>query len=143
MKIIKVGEHNANILTRIHEECFKRHWSEEDFRKFLQNKCNVVLMMVREEGETLIPMGFILYQQIDKGGDAEVITICTREKYRRHGVAKTLIRSIKSDRLFLEVNENNVYAVNMYKKLGFMVDKVRNKYYNKTDNALLMTKDKR
>ena len=41
--------------------------------------------------------------------------------------------------LTLEVNEKNIPAQNLYKKYGFNVLGTRKKYYNNTDNAIIMT----
>ena len=40
----------------------------------------------------------------------------------------------------LEVNENNLDAIKLYEKFGFEKLGIRKKYYNNTDNALIMTK---
>lgn len=40
----------------------------------------------------------------------------------------------------LEVNINNIPAINLYKKYGFEKVGVRKKYYNNLEDALIMTK---
>ena len=40
----------------------------------------------------------------------------------------------------LEVNENNLPAINLYQKYGFQQVGLRKKYYHNTDDAILMTK---
>ena len=39
----------------------------------------------------------------------------------------------------LEVNENNTSAIALYKKYNFKQVGLRKKYYNNTDNAILMS----
>ena len=41
----------------------------------------------------------------------------------------------------LEVNVNNNIAINLYKKYGFKEVGIRPKYYNNTDDAIIMTKE--
>ena len=40
----------------------------------------------------------------------------------------------------LEVNENNLPAINLYSKFLFKKLGIRKKYYNNKDNAIIMTK---
>ena len=40
----------------------------------------------------------------------------------------------------LEVRESNISAIKLYKKFGFEVCGLRKKYYNNTENAILMKK---
>ena len=39
----------------------------------------------------------------------------------------------------MEVNQNNIPAINLYKKYGFNILGTRKKYYNNTDDAIIMT----
>ena len=39
----------------------------------------------------------------------------------------------------LEVNEHNTFAINLYKKYNFKENKIKKKYYNNIDSALIMT----
>ena len=39
----------------------------------------------------------------------------------------------------LEVNVNNIPAINLYKKYNFKEVGIRKKYYNNTDDAIIMT----
>ena len=40
----------------------------------------------------------------------------------------------------LEVNSNNIPAQKLYENFGFKIVGIRKKYYNNTDNAIIMTK---
>lgn len=72
--------------------------------------------------------------------EAEIISVYTKEKYQNLGLATSLIESLKQKycNIFLEVNENNIKAYNLYIKLGFIVYGNRPKYYNNKDMAILM-----
>lgn len=72
--------------------------------------------------------------------EAEIISIFVKEKFRRQGLATKLINELKQKAkvIYLEVNENNSKAYNLYRKLGFVVYHQRLKYYDNKDTALLM-----
>ncbi len=72
-----------------------------------------------------------------------ILHIYINKKYRNQNKALLLIDYILSDTdietIILEVNVNNIPAINLYKKLGFKIINTRKKYYNGTD-AYIMEK---
>lgn len=76
----------------------------------------------------------------------EIIDIYTNSEYRRNNIAFSLINEIEKDynivNITLEVNINNMNAINLYKKVGFKTASIRKGYYNGVD-ALLMIKEVR
>lgn len=92
------------------------------------------------------PAGFITYSvNIDT---ADLQDLFVAENYRRKGVAYALIASFIKDaksrgvkKLFLEVRESNTPAITLYKKAGFDLISVRNKYYSDGENALVLVKE--
>lgn len=97
--------------------------------------------------ESNIFIGFIVYSIIYER--AEVIDIIIDPNYRKKGYANKLlsytieeIKEKKCDNITLEVNENNLSAINLYKKQGFNICAVRKNYYNNQD-GYLMKKDLR
>ena len=92
-------------------------------------------------------IGFLVYSIIYER--AEIIDIIVAPTYRRKGYADKLLRytieEVKKngcDNITLEVNENNLFAINLYKKYGFETCAMRKNYYN-NDNGYLMKKDLR
>ncbi len=88
-------------------------------------------------------IGFIhlnkLYENMD------IVNIVVNPEYRKQGIGTKLLDY--SVRLFddiktilLEVNENNVGAIEFYKKFNFEIINVRNNYYG-SDAALIMKRD--
>lgn len=78
---------------------------------------------------------------------AEVYNIVVGLEYRRMGYGKLILQhiianaqAIGASEMFLEVNENNLPAINLYKLFGFSQISIRKNYY-KTGNALIMKKD--
>ncbi len=93
------------------------------------------------EKELLV--GFIhinkMYETID------IINIVVDEKYRRKGIATSLITYILNnftdvEKIMLEVNEHNEKAINLYLKNGFKEINRRPKYYG-SDTAIIMERD--
>lgn len=72
-----------------------------------------------------------------------ILHIYINKKYRNQNKALLLIDYILSDTdietIILEVNVNNIPAINLYKKLGFKIINTRKKYYNGID-AYIMEK---
>lgn len=88
-------------------------------------------------------VGFIhvnkLYETMD------VVNIVINPNYRNKGIATSLLDySINYfddiNLVMLEVNENNVAAISLYKKSNFIVINKRNNYYG-SDAALIMKRD--
>jgi ribosomal-protein-alanine N-acetyltransferase len=85
-------------------------------------------------------------------GEAEILTLATIPKVRRKGLASLLLeaaiqeakaRGVRS--FFLEVDENNRFALNLYAKFGFRTVGKRPGYYpskhGAAANALILRRD--
>lgn len=79
--------------------------------------------------------------------EANIMNIVTRVDRRNLGIASSLLSKLinlaqdsKCSTLTLEVNENNLVAIHLYEKFGFERIGLRKKYYNNTDNAIIMTR---
>ena len=144
---------DVHTLAEIHKDGFRQCWSDGDFISFLGNEKYFCLVAREENWVTRKLLGFVLVRQIED--EAEIVTIATLSKVRRSGVGRKLmdeaIRWLQYDRvsrLFLEVDENNQPAVNMYNGLRFKQISVRKGYYQghalgagKPSNALVMQRD--
>lgn len=78
--------------------------------------------------------------------EADIMNIVTKKIYRNQGVGNLLLKSLISlskklnlTSLSLEVNENNLTAIHLYKKFGFEILGTRKNYYQ-NQNAIIMTK---
>ena len=75
--------------------------------------------------------------------ETEIMILVTRKDKRNIGIASGLIsyiiRNRDCDKINLEVNGNNTTALNLYKRFGFRQVGLRKKYYNNTDDAVLMS----
>ena len=77
--------------------------------------------------------------------DAEIYTLGVDLSYRRQGLARQLISNLKDfcvlnkiESIFLEVRESNVSAQKLYLSFGFKQIAIRKKYYEDTEDALIM-----
>ena len=78
--------------------------------------------------------------------EANLMNIVTKKQMRHNGFANFLLNELisiskkeKCSTITLEVNENNLSAINLYKKFGFIEVGRRKKYYRNGDTAILMT----
>jgi len=71
----------------------------------------------------------------------EINYIFVIEEYRKQNIAYELIdymiKTNDFENITLEVNVNNTNAINLYKKHGFEIVSIREKYYNGIDGYLM------
>lgn len=74
--------------------------------------------------------------------EAEIINIAIAKTARRCGMGMALLQfqisylaQHKFRKLFLEVRQSNIAAINLYKRLGFMQISKRKNYYKLADNG--------
>ena len=111
-------------------------WNKEEFLNCYKID-NVDTYIAKANNNIL---GFIMYQSTLQ--DIEILNICVDIEHRKKGIGKLLIKHIidvvlqkKDTNIFLEVNVNNIKAIELYKKVGFKIISTRKGYYlNKLTN---------
>lgn len=91
-------------------------------------------------------LGFAgIWKSVD---DVHITDIVVKKTNRNSGVGSKLLEKLISTAISenfkaitLEVNENNLPAINLYLKYGFKNVGFRKKYYDNKYNAIIMTKD--
>lgn len=80
--------------------------------------------------------------------DVDLEGIVVKENFRKRGVATKLlgvlfdkVKDLGKDKIFLEVRESNIVALNFYVKCGFEKISVRKNYYPNGENATVMVKE--
>lgn len=140
--ITEVADEDVPALANIHASCFNHAWSEDDIAITLNVKGTNCLVARQSKKYGNIVRGFLMYRSIGEQG--EILTIAVDPKFRRLGIARSLIenavRRLQSDRVeqfFLEVNDANLSALALYKSLSFKQISIRKGYYrsNNTDNT--------
>ena len=119
--------------------CFDDFWSYNILKSELENS-NSKYIVAKLNGEIVGFAGII--NTLDQ---MEITNIVVKKDMRNQGIGNTLLNELinltiasKINTIFLEVNSNNTYAIKLYEKNGFKQVGLRKKYYNNTDDAILM-----
>ena len=90
-------------------------------------------------------LGVIVFEEIYDRIELDYIIV--NDNYRRRGIASKLMESLINyaqnnsiSNITLEVNENNISAINLYKKYKFDLVSRREKYYKDNDAILMIRK---
>jgi tRNA threonylcarbamoyladenosine biosynthesis protein TsaB len=135
----------APLLARLHAEAFGDGWTASAFEDLLHMPgASAILAIDADE-----PAGFLLARRA--ADEAEIITIATRPRAQRRGVARQLLSRQLEDfagdgvrQAFLEVAASNAAALQLYRGAGFAEAGRRKDYYRRgqgTEDAILMRKD--
>ena len=143
MSEITVGLMTANDVDAVHEietACFKTPWSRESFmHEITENQC-ARYVVVRENGRAIAYAGvwFIL----DEG---HITNIAVHPDKRGQGIGEMVCQAmiqLAADSgmsvMTLEVRRSNEIAQKLYHKLGFIDVGYRKRYYENTEDALIM-----
>jgi len=126
----------------VERESFGSPWPVEMFIEELVNPMSFTLLARDGRGGTL--MGFICCWAVMD--EMHILDIAVRPVYRRKGVAKRMLkeavkRSMKLGiaSVTLEVRSKNTAAIGFYKRVGFVSEGIRHKYYtDPADDAVIM-----
>lgn len=129
--IIEVSKDNISLLD-------KEFISKKNIKKDLENNPFGKVLVYIENEEVV---GYIYYSDIyDR---AEINQIEILEIHRNCGKASKLIEKmleLVEKNITLEVNKNNIPAINLYKKFNFKELALRKGYYNGEDAILMERK---
>ena len=119
---------------------FDNLWNYEIFKEELANN-NSSYLVLRYDNKIVCYGGIKIV--ID---EADVMDIVTKKDMRGNGFARILLNDLinlarkkKCTKVNLEVNSNNTNALHLYETIRFKQVGLRKKYYNNTDDAILMT----
>ncbi len=123
---------------------FRTPWSKESFyREVTDNPC-ARYVVLREDGETVAYAG--VWFVLDEG---HITNIAVRQDRRGMGYGERVTRAMVQlaadsgmNWMTLEVRRSNVAAINLYHKLGFIDVGYRKRYYENTEDALIMALEK-
>lgn len=132
-------------MVSIHQQHFLRGWSREELVQLL-NEPGCFCFVYDGEKQCA---GFILFRLV--ADEAEILTLVIDESQKRKGIATALLECSfhvlaekRAHSLFLEVAEDNSAALQLYEKIGFLVNGRRRGYYPRLGrtraDALLMHK---
>lgn len=140
LKILRAQSEHFDRMYEIHKECFAEaplsqplffEELEHDSRKYF-----VVLI----DGVVQAYAG-----AWDTGEDYSIISVATAKSCQRQGLACKLMERLieeayreKIAALSLEVDVNNKPAIELYRKMGFIITNTRKKYYKNGNDAYIM-----
>lgn len=138
-------------LPAIHAEDFSRPWSAHEFAGLLEQEPVFGFAIWPVGDRKARPAGFVLARLA--AGEAEILTIAVARSQRRRGLGRDLMEAVlralhaeRADALFLEVDETNLPAITLYRRLGFREVARRPGYYEhatgkRRTDALVMRRD--
>ena len=137
--ISKMTLSDFNTLSDILISDFDDFWNENILKSELQNPFSTYIMAKLENKI----VGFA--GMIDTIDQMEITNIVVKKDYRKNGIGNILLNKLislakenKKTEIILEVNENNISAIKLYEKNVFKKCGLRKRYYNNTDNAIIM-----
>ncbi|WP_039001397.1 GNAT family N-acetyltransferase [Falsihalocynthiibacter arcticus] len=122
-------------LAALHARSFTspRPWSADEFASLL---CQKLVFLVT------VPSGFALGRAI--AGEAELLTIAVAPNARRMGAGRTLMDLFENEAIarestesFLEVAEDNLAALSLYRGVGYRESGLRRGYYRSQSGTIL------
>ena len=141
IEIVPMQRQHLNGLVKVEEEAFNSGYARKTFEKEFENKIAIYLVAVNYSEV----VGYIGVWNIC--GAADIIDVAVLKEFRRCGIGSMLLEKMidicKEKAVFeinLEVRVSNLAARELYKKFGFKENGLRKKYYENTEDAVLMTK---
>ncbi len=143
---------DAPAVALLHREDFVRPWSAAEFADLI-DQTPVFGFAARQVGQKGRLAGFVLARLA--AGEAEILSVAVSRANRREGLGRELMEAVmrelhaeRASHLLLEVDETNLAAVGLYRKLGFGQVGRRPGYYAGRDGApatgaLVMRRDLR
>lgn len=141
MQIIDMCPMHLPDILQVERESFSHPWTEAMFQEEMDGKFSVYRVAIVEE-KAVAYMG--MWILADEG---HITNVAVGKAYRRQGIGGALIDDFIAlakekalSLMTLEVRQSNKSAIAMYTGKGFVPVGRRKKYYNNTEDAILMTK---
>jgi ribosomal-protein-alanine N-acetyltransferase len=140
MEVRKMKESDLTQVCIIEQEIFSEPWSEEDFRKSL-NEQNNGYLVASAYG---CIAGYCGYW--GAAPEAYIYNVAVKKEFRRQHIAYRMLerlvedaRAKQIDAITLEVRYSNAPAIGLYQQLGFEQGGIRRDFYVKPrEDALIM-----
>lgn len=138
MEFREIQENELEAVGMIAHKSFDDYSKEDYFKMAHDNNYRFIVSVLENK-----VVGFVIFLRIDD--KIEIIKIATDPIFRRRGIASGLLNFVKKFAennghcgAILEVNEKNLPARSLYRKIGFNEIHIRKKYYHNTDDAIIM-----
>ena len=126
----------------IEDQVYPRPWTHRTFvSELTQMKNGTRYYLVAYVGDVMVGYGGMMFA----GDDAHITNVAVDPAWQGKGVATemmidlvNLARDRQCQAMTLEVRHTNAAAQNLYRRFGFVPAGVRKKYYENTDDAIVM-----
>ena len=140
IKISNMTLENIETISPIFNTEFDEFWNINNLKNDFANP-NSTYFVAKLDDEIVGFAGFLKICE-----EANIMNIVTKINKRRLGIASKLLEALISSSkeqnctsITLEVNEHNKPAIKLYEKYNFKRIGLRKKYYNNTDDAIIMS----
>ncbi len=130
---------DAPDIASLEQQIFDNPYPITTIRQDIKNN-KVIVVKLDNEVAGYITISHVL-------DEAEIERIAVSKKYLRQGIASALMeyalnqmKQAGATKIYLEVREDNVPAINLYRKFGFVITGKRKAYYRDGTDALTMAK---
>lgn len=140
--ISQMQRRHIRSLMTIEQQVYPRPWTPKVFEEeiaMMHRKHRYYL--IAQVGNEVVGYGGLLFA----GDDAHITNLAVNPTWHRRGVATELLLELAWEArvrgflaLTLEVRHTNVAAQDLYRRFGFAPAGVRKKYYENTDDAIVM-----
>jgi len=146
MIIRQMRPEDVKAVAEIERECFSMPWSEKAYSDTLQNADALYLVAETDKEAVSRIMGMCgMLKLVDEG---DISNVAVHPDYRGRHVAKAMMTELLRRgcemgivSYTLEVRAGNEAAISLYRGLGFQVEGVRKRFYEKpVEDALIMWK---
>lgn len=141
LKFLPLQEDHLDRILEIENQSFPLPWTKSMFERELSLPISN-FFVVYLEGEVI---GYGGYWRVED--EAHIINLAVDPKYRSKGIGRLILDFLTGvmrkqclKKTLLEVRKNNMAAIGLYTSCGFKTVGLREKYYNNTDDAVLMEK---
>ena len=133
------AEDDVAFIKRLEDSSLHLPWPEDSIRELVTGGEGKVALICEDRG--YVGATYVC-------DEAEIGNIAVLEEYRGQGVGSALLARLQEElsvrgisRIFLEVEDSNTNAINLYKRFGFAQYNLRKDYYGKGHDAILMSKN--
>ena len=139
VRVQRMRRRHLRSVLRIERQVYPRPWTVGVFTSEISNpeRCYVVARV----GSTIVGYGGMLFA----GDDAHVANVAVDPRWQRHKIGSRLLLTLARfardhgyKNLTLEVRVSNAGAQAMYHRFGFAPAGIRPRYYENTEDAIVM-----
>jgi len=133
-------EEDLDAVVAIESASFSHPWTIRHFLDEIESPCSFPTVALNGGGTVV---GYLCLKQVLD--EAEILDVAVPDALRGTGLGRLLVESALAEArlrgarvVLLEVRVGNAAAIGLYRRLGFVDQGVRKRYYQDGEDALLM-----